>query len=462
MRSWYRKWRGAPSDAVQDHSSTSISNKPRTSLYPTCDTGEYEPPWVSARQSNIAHCAFYQLPKEVVSKILGDLDHASRSIAQRTCGLFLAVLFDQALYRKTAGKLSFRAPLSLDPLDHGPFTAADKLSMRKQIDHILNRDRFCNACHQFREDGRYDRAMQLLQGTLWCSHCHEAHKRPLFSSRQRQADPATRVCVLAEGKTQICAHKPMGWKEVQDLGPFDPAYRSRDFCQHPDHDPPSHVLTDSYECPEYTRPSLDSSSRHGSDLSLVFHVTLLMFHLHPTTPVTRAWLQEQLTAKAQKLEKMLCPHVTVHDGQLMLPFSPGCCACFESLPRTDKSCTSSASSCCRCDGVSSEGLAGYFIPKKYATPHEYYCDICWTSYEWLRHGPAVYLKICQSPVRRTLSWPAQDIRRLRHGYWVHTLHPESWGILEDDELRHVAWCDDIYCSTRWRWERLSQLLVGVA
>src|SRR5437868_3823744 len=60
-----------------------------TESYPTCDTGDFEPSWVSARRANLANSRFYRLPEELTLQILGDLDSVSQAIALRTCGLFV-------------------------------------------------------------------------------------------------------------------------------------------------------------------------------------------------------------------------------------------------------------------------------------------------------------------------------------------------------------------------------------
>ena len=35
---------------------------------------------------------------------------------------------------------------------------------------------------------------------------------------------------------------------------------------------------------------------------------------------------------------------------------------------------------------------------------------------------------------------------VRRGHWLYNIHPESWGIQNDEELRRVAWCEDISCT----------------
>ncbi|OIW26919.1 hypothetical protein CONLIGDRAFT_635146 [Coniochaeta ligniaria NRRL 30616] len=440
--------------------------------YPTCDTGRHEPPWVSARRPNLANCRFYQLPDELILQILGDLDYVSKAIARRTCGLLLGISFDQTLFPQPFGSRSLNDIRVWPPFEQPawsiPFEAGDEMrALRKQVDRLLDRDRFCDPCRQFREDGRYEKAMQALQGTLWCSHCNSMHKRPLFSAHQRDVPSATRICVLAEGKAPFCAHRSIGWDCTQNA-----ASDRIETCRHPDHDRPVRAW---YTClkdalndhqpsnREYQRPRLEFRPPFNDSprATLQFETTFLLFHLHHRGgPVTRAWLQEQLTAKAPALNKMLCPHVTARDGQLLLPFGPDHCACF-GCPRWIGHVCSPADSyfCCRCNAPKdSSGREGCFLPDEYDWRHAYRCAICHATYRWRRCGSAVFLEI--DARMGTYDW-ALSVRRLPHSqrlmYWLYRLHPESWGILDDEELRHVAWCDDVHCMSRWRWESLSRL-----
>jgi hypothetical protein len=430
-----------------------------TDSYPTRDTGEDEPSWVLARRANLANCRFYRLPEELILQILGDLDDVSKAIALRTCGLFMRIMFDRTLFTQPLG---FRAhtdirvwPPFTQPAWSLPLEARhERLALRKQVDHLLDRDRFCDPCRQFREDGRYDNAMQALQGTLWCSHCDKVHKRPLFSAHQRDASSATRICVLAEGRVPFCAHLSIRW----DFNSKVVSAREEQVCRHPDHDPAWYTCwKDSFRPRLVIYPSYNSSHAY-----LMPTTTLFLFRLYRGAPLTRAWLQERLTAKAHVLDKMLCPHVTARDGQLLLPFGPDRCACFDCPRWIDHVCSHGHSSwsCCRCNAAKTSGLAGYFIPGEGSRwRHGYDCVICGASYQWRRHGSAVYLEIRMSMDSRDIAWPVRPFPSFLSSYWFYKLHPESWGILDDEELHHVAWCDDINCMTRWRWGRLLRLLV---
>ena len=157
---------------------------------------------------------------------------------------------------------------------------------------------------------------------------------------------------------------------------------------------------------------------------------------------------------------MLCPHVTLHDGQLLLPFSPSRCACFDCLRWIDPSGTGSHTFCCCCRYREGSRQAGSFLERGIYPLHSHQCGACRAQYSWIRIGSAVFLGIRHLRGRYKTTPNPFNKRFARYLYWQYSIHPESWGILEDDELHHVAWCKETSCATGWRWERLYRLWEG--
>ncbi|KAI1377993.1 hypothetical protein F4677DRAFT_458735 [Hypoxylon crocopeplum] len=295
----YRNSRRALDNTTQNQLVTTIWAKLKSwslrvkewcsSSYRTCDVGEHEPLWVSARRSNFTDCGFYRLLEELVLQILGNLDNATKGIAQRTCGLFMRIMFDPILDCTTPG---WRFEASY------PFRNADLWPPLMLPDRdLLDRDRFCDDCLRFREDGRYDNAMKALQSILWCTHCHESHKRPVFSSRQRAASPAIRVCVLAEGKAQICNHESIGYSWAEDLKRIPSTKEPHQLWRQPDHYLPWYTCWKrSWEDPRdselilHGKPRVNLFFHKDRSLGISSQATILLFKLHHRTPVTRAFL----------------------------------------------------------------------------------------------------------------------------------------------------------------------------
>ncbi|KAM7219687.1 hypothetical protein V8F06_004900 [Rhypophila decipiens] len=461
----------------------SLDKKSRTS-YPTYDTGEFEPSWVSARRANFTKCAFYRLPEEVILQILVPLDNPGRAMAMRTCGLLLRISFDRTIYTIP---WTFEDPPEGDihvwpPFSPLAFTSDGRGILRLEQDEVdikilLDRDRYCGACRRFREDGRYEKALDaLMQQTLWCSHCSRMHRRVSFSAHQRAtaSTDETRICVLAEGRASFCTHRSLGFDDSSLANIVPPASAwtdMEDFCRHPDHDPDSWYtrwIGALKDWPSLKRPRVhqfrDGSKMGGSFGNLMSDTRVFLFHLDHSIPITRGLLQEKLVAKAFILDKHLCPHVTANDGQLLLPFGPDRCACFDDPRWILHNCEAYKSfSCCRCHVAKTPGSRVYFMEGegRYLTQrHEYSCVTCGAEYAWLRDGSAVYLEINMDmgdhdPELFTLGPPSP---RWRPNHWLYSIHPESWVIQNDEELRHVGWCENVNCMSRWRWESLTRLL----
>jgi len=98
--------------------------------------------------------------------------------------------------------------------------------------------------------------------------------------------------------------------------------------------------------------------------------------------------------------------------------------------------------------------------------HAYKCSLCRAEYSWTRRDPKdgidedgedgiVYLRVKR---RIKIGSGLPKLNPLSKD-WIRNLDPESWGLTEDEELKHVLWCPDLKCSTRARWNRLLQVLL---
>lgn len=434
-----------------------------TLAYATCDSGENEPSWVSARRINIANCLFYQLPEELILQILGGLDDVSKAMAMRTCGLLMKIMFGSTLLshpheQKFWHDVEIWPPFEQPACSMGPKGIYKKRSLRKEIDLLLDRDRFCDPCRQFREDGRYERAIQALQERFWCFYCNKAHRRSLLSPKQRDASLKTHICVLAEGKAPFCAHRPIGWQSIQDT-----LTTRKQHCRHPDHDPPWYIRWENaitnHTSHGYERPRLrisTDSSQSFLELSLFSNTTITLFHLRHGALVTRTILQEHLK------EMQMCWTLwSVHTPRPVT----GNCYYLSALIFARASIAHDGSPTIV---VHHSGAAAVTMQASQAHPHtlwiqhtichEYRCVICDTGYTWKRYESTIYLEIITLSGSYDLRVPKESSDHST--YWLFNIDPESWGILNDKELRHVAGCDDLNCTSRWRWARLSKLLIG--
>jgi hypothetical protein len=155
-----------------------------------------------------------------------------------------------------------------------------------------------------------------------------------------------------------------------------------------------------------------------------------------------------------------------------LPFGHNQCVCFTETPAGDAllkppreplghSCRSKEAKCCRCLAIKEPHRQGQFLPPlddyskaPRGSGHCYSCSECDTKYTWMRSNTLtpgrVYLLVSKNITISASKGP-------RSSRWLSSVDPESWGITDDETLRHFAWCSDAQCPTRSRWSRLLYL-----
>ena len=215
--------------------------------------------------------------------------------------------------------------------------------------------------------------------------------------------------------------------------------------------------------------------------------TIPVFDLDPILPVQKHHIRRFLKSHKDTLSNVFCPHVKPDDGQLLVPFEPRQCACFDKVAdnpesgspassRTSHACTTNTM-CCRCRATRKPERKGYFLPPEnhnvsrglligeqaQLPRHSYSCTECNTKYYWVRPQGSykVYLRVQKriepylvlrayvhnSGVPTLLADPT-DIN------WLRAIDPESWGITDDEEFKHVTCCPEKACARRGRWREL--------
>lgn len=315
----------------------------------------------------------------------------------------------------------------------------------------------------FQSSGRLSESLERLQQPTWCSGCGKQHPLLFFSAVQRGIASAHRICIGREGSIRVCAHEAVTWPDVEAANAKAPeastANRTVKKCRDASHRP-MHVP--GWQC----KPKFTLFASLPTDA--LVHWTNPAFDIDPTVPIKKEHIRDYLTARKQIFGHALCPHVELGDGQLLLPFEHNQCVCFEATQAGDAvssrpyeplshSCGIYPwEQCCRCIAVKKPSQGGCFSSSnKYSRVleddcHHYICAECSTSYSWIRDTlNRVYLRIsrhiCLKEGPSSLGW-------------LSGMDPESYGIAQDEQLRHVAWCVDAQCSTRSRWSRLLYLL----
>ena len=438
---------------------------------------EPNPPWLQHLQANIRNCFLYRLPPELMVKIVAEhTDSVTMQIMRRTCGLFLRTISDLEIRKFNVAMLKglpITLPLTLYhqndrlvwPL-HG--SNEERKEQKPQVTALLHRDsslRFCDGCQTLDKTESRDEKLERLRHPLWCSGCGENHASLFFSSRQRSVPSEQRICIGREGSIRLCDHEVLTWEAVEKAVA---EYRASD-SDSPDGSAWRGIL----ECAQQHMHGTGEAPMHqdrpkvrvsldGDAISIQrFEIPVCLFD-SAATSVTRDQLRQLITS-AEPGNTALCPHVSFTDGQLALPFEPNQCACFgqaDEIPdgRNDadsKHITTAKPlahcqsvyvncDCCRCQAVKSSGNP--------AMSHCYYCSSCDMNFRWnvWDYGGLVLTSHASIILNGQAFGPSRPD-------WLQFLDPHSWGITEDEDLRHIAWCADQQCATMFRWERLLEL-----
>jgi hypothetical protein len=77
-------------------------------------------------------------------------------MAIRKYGLLLRIMFDRTLFSQVPNQSGYSRDVEIWP----PFEPRNwnipreaRLALRQHVNHLLDRDRFCDPCRRFREDG---------------------------------------------------------------------------------------------------------------------------------------------------------------------------------------------------------------------------------------------------------------------------------------------------------------------
>lgn len=385
------------------------------------------PAWLQNRALNMRQSVLHKLPEEVLLRIRDLMDGPSREVVRRTCSLFLRLVSDIEILRYPNLE-GLPRPYILSgfypvwPL-HG--TDKERREQRKSVAALLDRDtQLCDPCRAYKESGRLDKTLKQFRQPMWCSGCDDDHPTLFFSFAQRSVPCEDRICIGREGQIPLCAHESLTWADWEKMKEqycevtlYTPWRARRDLPTKGCSDSPSIVVVGDKIVITWESPAID---------------------LDPGVPVTRKQLQDYLVSQMDTLNHVICPHVALDDGQLLLPFEQNRCACFDDpvaaghVPARMHRHKSWWQECCRCRSNNEHLANGRFLSS--GVSHVYQCAECSSTYTWTSDGRLefqIYLK----PKKPT------------SGSWLRLLDP----VTDDEDLRHVVWCDDTHCETWSRW-----------
>ncbi|KAK3345850.1 hypothetical protein B0T25DRAFT_265026 [Lasiosphaeria hispida] len=442
---------------------------PTILVSPTAADGE-PPAWLRNQRANVDNCWLYQLPTEILLEIRNQTDAATKAVMRSVCSLFLRLIEDLECSKNHWG---------LPACDHNPETRLSK-RQAEEARAILKRYMRgrCNECRTYRISGRYDKTIRQFRKREWCSGCRGNHPLFLFSPHQRALPPSERLCIGREGRLRLCDDQYVTWSGAirTDSGLLDGRSKSTKvttYTANARHTKVSDAASMQKGClPKIKITKVELARSHGTQANNInLHWAIPVLRLDPSTPVTKKQLQTHLTAAKNAFGVSLCPHVEIDDGQLLLPFEPKRCACFDhstkpgSPPQQSSAPQASCGSCggqpgsnkkcCRCRSANHQ--RSFFTPDVNTKDssnleHSYLCRTCLAHYSWIRASDCdryIYLEF-----RRETSHVDAPARPL----WIRLLDPVTWGASADEELRHITWCPDLRCATRVRWTGLEEVL----
>lgn len=399
---------------------------------PAVDASSTMDPLIAAIYHNSTHSPLMRLPDKVLEAIMRYLDNESLHSLRNTS--------------RTLSRLS-----SSDEFKKRRVDSNDVWGWYSKVSNVAagyyRRDAYCPACAHIRERKREDpRFEALFHQNLWCAACAEDHPAALFSASQRREPDDSRICVGHEGYFRICQHRTITWLDVQEwtasLAHLE-AYgvngiRGR-ICKHPDHS-----FTCNYKIGEV---ALDLTGRPDDlHISLTSRLHLPDLQERPSSLDVRRTLEAAQEAGAKYLGPPGPPGNSTH----MTMFDPNNCNClvYPGSELVEMPLGKPSVYACRhrvLEGETSEPMAssyhfgsftGYSRSRSRVIDYSFQAGKC--------HSKCGKLDLRYTT--RIWLWELdKDNGQKIHHTWYRAVNPESYGMTEDAESRHILWCPDVRC-----------------
>lgn len=394
-------------------------------------------PLVAAIYKNTVLNPLCRLPDEILLLIMGHLDdlalfclrHSSRTFQR----LFSSKDFRQ--YHMGSGRVW---------MDQKTWYNGEKPG------EMLVRDRYCERCeYMHRVKHRDPRFQALIEQRLSCAPCKRTHPAALFSAAQRRAGDSSRICIGHEGSFRVCDHVTLSWEDVEkwvtmfgDLEKYGFRTTQGTLCDEPIH---------KYRC------SKKSSYRARPD-GLTGGIMLKMTRDQDELEFTVDWrnhtglqggtLSSIEVRKVLKTDQIagaryLVPPLRPGDSATMAAFDPNSCSCikYHGSDRIPFELYPPRKGSCRASKRGSRSLEA---------------GSCHYTKLWPSHGGARDFTATRCPLRCgdiefhystdvTLNVFGRKDGQVVDPVWYHVVNPESYGLAEDEESRHILWCPRKSC-----------------
>lgn len=358
-------------------------------------TGRSPSDFKQRRDENRKSSRLYRLADELLLEIMTHLDPVDMYVARQSCWLF-AEAFAHGTFSDMHRRHRLpRTPLELD--DEGGFRPMVGLDTRlfspaqkSEIARLVRRDFFCQSC-QDAHPAAADPSLQCPgddilnpRAKLTCLKCASKHTMPFFSETQLAKMRHQMVCILWEGKMDLCPHRQVAVGDTFDL-------------PKPNGAPPP-----CGECKVLFRA--DRGERCAGPVAwetkyrpvLMVDWTMEVCRLAEGQIVTKDLIRRGLEDLESRFgNRFLCPHLTFRDWKLMDPFGWDRCVCFrDPTPEETRDCYLHGRycrnrSCCAFRARDRPEAVGRFMALEKARKgpvadflHELVCRHCDSLYRW--------------------------------------------------------------------------------
>lgn len=321
---------------------------------------------------------------------------------------------------------------------------------REDLGQMLVRDRYCANCAHMRvHKNRDPRFKALMSQRLYCSPCKKTHPAALFSSPQRRASDRSRICIGHEGSFRVCDHVTLSWEDIErwvvmfaDLEDYGLNTSNGILC-----DDAAHKHRCDNKSTYRARPDgltggvMLNLARDQDDLKLKVDWTSHM-GLRGSM-LSSLDMRKALETGQERGARHLVPPFRPGDASAMAAFDPNSCSCVY-YPGSDR------------------------VPFELCAPREGRCratngesrSLETGGFHYTRLWPAHGLERCFTATRCALKCGDTDFHysakvdlnvfgrkegQVVDPVWYSVVNPESYGLAEDEESRHILWCPRNSC-----------------
>lgn len=438
-----------------------------SSVIPPADT--------TVLHENYRSCPLYQLPEELVLGVCKHLEGSDVYIMRQTCAKLRRILSSPDLVKRTTWTSRSPARISIRyfSLPQLPTDWGDVLER-------LRRGPRCLSCTNIRvvapPGGQpvYDRVMsRMLNNVKWCRYCRENHPLILFPHSERDVPDDQAVCILRQGSITVCPHFALSIANVHEMLKSSVSTRGKETllfqCQRcssgmSDAIPPS-VTWIRCKLPWHSwgRVKIHWELPLKLDKKEFFYVKRSMHRGLDGISAVQA-VRKALSRAAEDHSHLLCPHRSFDDGRLLDMFK-------RAYPYKSKLLPINVHQLRVEHHTERRLLATDYPDSLLRTPKTRgtICERCnpskssWghqTTWRWTlgdRQDDRLYLE-------RTLHLFIPNLRAYSPSEfddWTQMLPPPSYGLPEDEELRHITWCPDKTCCNGKSWDNHFRILRNV-